>query len=222
MGWKNIATKSMNESQLKQLENQIEVHLKDFGKSVTPTIGQINKLLDREYEKEIDDQINFLRNIAVMAGVVAPLSLTLLTNQSLNIEKPFLLAGFVLLLVTVLISLFFSKKLTIDTRYKDTPSLALNHIIARCSVDDLLDTKKSLSDRTNTSAEILKCIDEINSKFSNLGYTNKLVNLRNKLAESNRWSTFLFSFGLIFIITSVIYPHIFNFLTFLLITLIVT
>lgn len=209
---------SENQSiQLKELESKIESSLKKFSDGIAPQIEQIKKVLDQEYEKEINDQIGFLKNIVVMAGVVAPFSLTLLTNQSLNVEKPFLLIGFILLLVTVLVALFSSKKLTIDRKYKDTPSLALNHIIARCSIDDLLNIKKLLSDRVNTSAEILKSVDDINSKFSDLGYTNKLVNLRNSLSRSNQRSIFLFSFGIVFIIISVVYVYTVDFLAFLLV-----
>ncbi len=206
----------MDNNQLKDLETKIETSLKDFTEDITPKIEQINKFLDQEYEKEIDDQVNFLRNITVMAGVVAPFSLILLSEQYLEVQKTFLLIGFVLLLVTVLVALLSSKKLTLDKKYKDTSSLAFNHIIAGCSVHDLLDTGKSLSDRVNISAEILKNINGVNNKFSNLGYTNKLADLRNKLSTSNQWSILLFSFGLVSIIMSVIYVYLVNFLTYLL------
>lgn len=205
----------MEENKLKQLENEVETSLKDFSANTVPQIDQINKLLNQEYEKEINDQINFLRNITVMAGVVAPLSLTLLLNQSLDIQKSFLILGFIFLLITVLVTLIFSKKLTINKRYKDTPSLALNHIIAKSLVDDLSNKKKPLSERTNTMVEILKSISDVSNKFSDLGYTNKIMDLRNRLSQSNQWSIFLFSFGIVFIIISVIFPHVVKFLSYL-------
>ncbi|MDP3772355.1 MAG: hypothetical protein Q8Q94_03210 [bacterium] len=197
----------MEENLQKKLENELETSLKNYSEGAFPQVERMHKLLDQEYEKEIDDQINFLRNITVMAGVVAPFSLTLLSDQSLGVQKPFLLIGFILLLSTVLVTLLSSKKFLLNRKYKDTPNLARNHIIARCSVDDLLNINKSLSDRVISLNEVQKSIDTVYHKFSNLGYTNKLTDLRNRLSASNRWSIFLFSFGLISIMMSVVYTY---------------
>lgn len=202
-----MSNKYMSGNLIKSLENELKILLEESSKMVPVQVEGISKFLDKEYEKEINDQINFLKNITIMAGTVAPFSLTLLSVQSLEVQKPLLLFGFTLLLSTVLVALLSTKKLTIDNRYKDTSSLAFNHIIAECSVNDLLDKNKSLNERVDANAEIQKCIDAINNNFANLGYTNKLEKLRRSLSLSNQWSIYLFSFGVVSIIVSVLYPY---------------
>lgn len=201
------------EEQIKLLETNLAASLDGYSKTVLPTIDQIGKLLNQEYELENNDHVNFLRNIIVTAGVVAPFSLTLLSVQSLEIQKSFLLLGFIILLTTILVALFSSRKLMLGKRYRDTPSLALDYIIAKCSIDGLLDISKPLVDRTNSLAEVQKSIDNITGKFSELAQTNKLAYLRNKLSSGNYVSFILFSFGLGFIIISVVHPYLVNFLS---------
>lgn len=200
----------MNEERLRNLENETETYLKNFTEDVTSNLEQINKILDREYEKEINDQINFLKTITGIAGVVAPFSLVLLSVQLISVHKFFLLLGFILLLVTILVTLIFSKKLTLDKRYKDTSSLTVDYIIAKGSVEHFFDENKSVSDRVDISINILENFNNIIDKISNLGYTSKLIDLRTKLSVSNQWSIFLFSLGLTSIIVSVVHSYLVN------------
>ncbi len=201
------------EEQIKVLETDLVASLDSYSKTALPTIDQVGKLLNQEYESENNDHIIFLRNIIATAGVVAPFSLTLLSVESLEIQKAFLLLGFIILLTTILVALFSSKKLMLGKRYKDTSSLALDYIIAKCSVDDLSDTTKSLVDRTTSLAEVQKSINNITGKFSELAQTNKLADLRNKLSSWNYISFVLLSFGLVFIIISVVYSYLIRFLS---------
>ncbi len=201
------------ENQVKNLENELESILNDFVKTgCFSSLEQVNKLLTQEYEKEISDQLNFLRNTAIMAGVVAPFSLTLLSEQSLGIGKIYLLFGFVFLIITILITLLSTKKITLDYKYKDTPSLFFNHTIASTAAFSIRDINTSLTDRVNMMHEIVTSLDDVNHLYEQ--NTLKLVCLREKLSISNRWSIFLFSSGLILIILSVLYSYLINLFAF--------
>jgi hypothetical protein len=190
-----------------ELEKQVEENLKISHKQFTHEIDQAHNLLDQEYRKEIDEQIQFLNSITVIAGVVAPFSLILFSVQSLKIQTDFLLLGFVILLLTILFSLNSSRKI-LGRKYKDTTNLAFDHIISRVSIDDLINKDIPISKRIDSSTEILECIFDIQNRYSDLGLTNKLAELRNSLFASNQWSMYFFFVGLVLVIVSIVYFYI--------------
>lgn len=202
---------------IKNLENELSDSLESTHALALSEIGRVKALLEREYEKEIKDQIDFLKNMTTMAGVVAPFSLILLSDQALGIQKNFLLLGFVTLIVTILIALLSSKE-TLKRIYEDTHNLAFNHIIARISVSKINDVNSSLSDRLDASHEVMRSLFDIDYKFSDLGRTNKLAEMRSKITSNNNLAVAFFSLGLVFIISSVIFSIFVDFLSWFLLS----
>ncbi len=196
----------MEKADLENMKNKIEELLSAANRDVPVITERVNKILDEEYEKEIKDQNDFLKNTAIIAGIIAPLSLTLLSNLALVVQQYVLLVGFILLLIAILMSLFLSKRSVLDIQYKDTDHLAFNNIMAQCLKGDLENSSKSQQERVASLSEFLSHTSEALNKFSGLARTNKLVILRNVLAKYNEWISWIFLLGIIAVIASILLP----------------
>ena len=94
----------MEENTLKQLEEQLEKNLIQFLSSAEQTIQNRSQILSAAARELIELHSNQIRNLSIISGVIAPLSLTLLQIHGFDIYVPFLLAGFILLLGNIILS----------------------------------------------------------------------------------------------------------------------
>jgi len=88
--------------ELKELEEKINRKTKDFVEFGKSELALREDMISDQYREFYSESLNYIRNLNVVSGAIAPFSLVLLQISSLDLYKGFLILGFVLLLINIL------------------------------------------------------------------------------------------------------------------------
>ena len=194
----------MEENTLKQLEEQLEKNLIQFLSSAEQTIQNRSQILSVAARELIELHSNQIRNLSLISGVIAPLSLTLLQIQGFDIYVPFLLAGFILLLGNIILSqLLLGKEL--NRKNKLIGKSVLEFISASTNKWTIEDKTQQSSERAIKAADFVKNIDEFDRHLGISPLSVEPMSTNERLRKYNRWMVGIFSLGCGLVIFSIFF-----------------
>jgi len=189
------------EEQLKQLEAQIQNSLVQFSDSAEQTIQNRSQILNAATNELVELHSSQIRNLGLISGVVAPLSLTLLQIQALNIFIPFLLIGFVLLLANIILSqLLLAGEL--NRKDRSMVKAVLEYLSASTNKWVIDDKSKPSGERVLKMSEFLKNVDEFDRSLNISPHSTELMSANARFRQYTRWVVGIFSLGCALIIAS--------------------
>lgn len=184
----------MDDAQIKQLEAQLENSLAQFSSSAETTIQDRSQILNATVRELIELHSNQIKNIGLISGVVAPLSLALLQAKDIDVNIIFLLLGFILLVTNIVLSqILLGQELNRKNRLMSKATL--EYISASTSKLTMEDKKQQSSERTNLVYDFVKNIDEFDKLLAISPYSVEPMSTNARLRKYNRWTVAIFSFG---------------------------
>lgn len=204
----------MDESGLAQLQKQIEANLGEFSTSAEQTIQNRSQILAATVKELIEQHSTQIRNLGLISGVVAPLSLTLLQIDQLNIFTPFLISGFILLLLNIFLSHFLLDQ-ELGRKNTLTSRAILEFVSASINKMRLDDKKQDTSTRVMPMADFLKNIDDFD-KFLNISpHSVEPIHAKKRLSDYSKMVISIFGLGCGLIILSLFWNSCIQWIVFL-------
>ncbi len=188
---------STKEEIIKELQEEIDNNLKEISKILAgKDLSVLNAQLDNRISLSNNSFLEEVKNLSLITVTAAPFSLTLLLS-GLEIEKTFLVASFILLMMNVLflnVGVWY-----LNSRFRtSTGSQILEAITLEMETSNVLDTSKDSTVRLNSLNELMQGEIRLNKKkrFEPYGQEKILKFLRD-------WGLILLSVGIILIALSV-------------------
>ncbi len=159
--------------------------------------------IDEEIQKVIEVYSNNLKNLSIISGVIAPLSLTLLGIENLQIQKYFLLLGFTLLVANILINQLFLNRKSKEYDKKSLDADIKWILNSDLAITDPIEKAKKNIERYIAGGEIEKDLDLGEYKFNIQKY-------RSDFRKYTQISSVIFTSGVIFTVLSIWFYPILN------------
>lgn len=200
----------MNETELNQLKADLNNSLNQFSIESEPILKAREHFLNTLVKDLIGMHSDYIRNIGLISGVVAPFSLTLLQIEILDVYIPVLLSGFILLIINIIVSQVFLGQ-ELSTRNRQV-GLATLELISASSSKGIADSKDQSSvDRSEHTTEFFKAITEFDKLANISSYNLELMKTKERLGSYNRWITGVFGVGCGLIVLSILINPIIRF-----------
>ena len=197
------------QKELKDLQEQIDQGLKDFLKLSETEVERISLLVSEKVEKQIKIYSNEARNISLISGVVAPLSLTLLTIEEIDLDKGLLITGFVILIFNIML-LQILNSINIKSEDKNLAKAQFNWMMADSSIFIMKNSRKDSSEKTLDMFKYHKYIEKARNHLGLNKIDIQNIKILKNLRDFNNITNIIFIAGVGFIILSITVPLLLN------------
>ena len=198
----------MNENNSKDLEAQISALSNTLVENAKLRLENNQVIIDARIKEAIEIYSNNIRNLGIVSGTVAPFSLSLLSIHTLNVYFPFLLAGFFILLINIVLSQQLLSKLSTDLDKKAIRA-QFKHLMAESKIEEM--QKTSVQGKATTMFECNKEIDESEKLLGVSKYSTGHWEVIAILRKCNKWINLLFILGACLVMFSTIFESIKSF-----------
>ncbi|MCE9628598.1 MAG: hypothetical protein K8Q91_01245 [Candidatus Vogelbacteria bacterium] len=193
-----------NEKDLGDLNSTIETGYVKISKHGNARLANLQDAISSTTKELLAVYSNDMRNLGIVAGTVAPFSLTLLGANQFDINNLALMFGFSFLLYAIILSQFFLFRLS-DAYEHRTSRAEISWVFAQFGLWQMEDVNNDSTKRINGMFDYQKRTREVEG---HLGLNNTpsphLLVLRKKLRSYNLITLLLVTSGIILILGSVV------------------
>lgn len=192
----------MEDERLHSIEAELDEGLEQFSTSAEQVVQQRNQILNSTIQSLIELHSDQIKNIGLISGVVAPLSLTLLQVEALDIFVPFLLLGFILLLTNIALSqLLLGRELS--QRNKLTSRATVKFVLASMNEWSIKDKKRPSTERTHSMFDFTENVREFDKLLNISPHSTEPSKTHKRLERYHQCIVWIFSVGCGLIIVSI-------------------
>lgn len=199
---------------MEELEEKLKGNLTQILSLTDKNLVQRNEIFTLARKELLESYSNQIRNIGLISGAVAPFSLTLMQLSNLHLESGFLLFGFIVLMLNIVLSQYWLSR---ELSAKDSRIISanLNLIIAESSREKAANEENPLLDRSAEISEFLEGIRKADHLLEIHPHSTSPIHTHANLRKCSSWTWRIFSLGCAAIAVSVIFHPVLNFVEFL-------
>lgn len=202
------AAGAMKEDDSKSLKGQIEALNTIIVDSAKLRLENNQIIINNKIKEAIEIYSNNIKNLGIVSGTVAPFSLSLLTISELNIYSPFLLSGFFILLVNIILSQQLLSEFSADLDKKTTRA-QFKHFLAESEINKATTTPTQSKD--SPIFEYLKEIEDSEKLLGISKYSTGHWDTIGRLRKYNKYINSLFVLGACLIMLSTVFMKVLDF-----------
>lgn len=192
-----------NDKEIEDLNKKLEAGFEEQAQWAEERLAVAQAAIGNSIKEILSIFSNDIRNLGIVAGTVAPFSLTLLGVEKLEINILALILGFSLLLITIGLTQYFLYALS-DSHDRKLRKAEVSWIFAEIGFWEMKNTNNDTAKRTNGMFDYHKRIQEAERTLGTKALDPNILILRKKLSSYNLIAFLLLITGLSLILASVI------------------
>jgi hypothetical protein len=191
-----------NDEIYKHLEKKIADGYQDLSEQGVKRLNRAHSLANATRKELLNSFSNEVRNLGIVAGIVAPFSLSLLTVEGLAILPLILIAGFCVLLAVIGLSQYFAQN-NLRIQHKNLIDIEMDLLSADFNREMMLNQKDPLK-QAESMFDFVRHADSADRNLTEEILNQNLIRLRSKNLSQAKILFYLLIVGLSLLAISVI------------------